>query len=167
MSRVYVRTYRKYDKGWFNGKWLDLSDYDSKEDFLAAAREVHHDEINPQLMFCYWKGIPDNLIVDWDIDERVWQWLALSETEREAVSAYMEEVDVNAAVEEALECFEGIYDSEADWAFNFWDETGMLAEVPEFARGYIDFEQYARDARLGGDMTFTEKQGRVRAFRRS
>lgn len=166
MSRVYVGTYRKYNNGSLFGDWLDLSDYDSKKEFFAACRELHNDEEDPELMFQDWEDIPGNLITESDINERVWPWLALSEAARETVSVYMEEVDANAAIEEVLECFEGIYDSEEDWAFNLWDETGMLAEVPEFARGYIDFEQYARDARLGGDMTFTEKQGRVRAYRR-
>lgn len=43
-------------------------------------------------------------------------------------------------------------------------DTGMLSEVPEHARNYIDFESYARDCRLGGDVTFVYEQGKVHVF---
>ena len=43
----------------------------------------------------------------------------------------------------------------------------MVNEVPEFAQNYIDYEQFARDCRLGGDITFVEKGRKVRAFRRN
>lgn len=32
------------------------------------------------------------------------------------------------------------------------EETGQLSEIPENLRYYFDYEKYARDIRLGGDM---------------
>ena len=40
-ARVYVGTYNKYT---LFGKWLDLSDYPDKDEFLEACRELHEDE---------------------------------------------------------------------------------------------------------------------------
>ena len=40
----------------------------------------------------------------------------------------------------------------------------MLAEIPAHAQNYIDYASYARDCRLGGDMTFVSKGGEVWAF---
>lgn len=167
MSQVYVGTYRKYNNGSLQGAWLDLTDYDSVEEFYKDCLELHSDEEQPELMFQDWEDIPTRFIGESHIDEKTWEWLALSEDERETVDVYMEEVDKDATIETALECYEGEHDSEEDWARDFWDHTGMVNEVPEFAQYYIDYEQFARDCRLGGDITFVRKGRKVRAFRRN
>lgn len=35
-ARVYVGTYNKYNSGSLFGKWLDLSDYSDKDEFMEA-----------------------------------------------------------------------------------------------------------------------------------
>ena len=35
-ARVYVGTYARYNNGSLFGKWLDLSDYSDKDEFLEA-----------------------------------------------------------------------------------------------------------------------------------
>ncbi len=166
MSKVYVGTYRKYNNGSIQGDWLDLEDYDNKAEFYDACRELHSDEDDPELMFQDWEDIPSRYITESSIGEDLWDWLKLSPEEREIASTYLEEVDHSADLEVALEAFDGEHDSEVDWAADFWDQTGMLNQVPEFAQSYIDYEAFARDARLGGDMTFVQKGRKVRAFRR-
>jgi antirestriction protein len=166
MSKVYVGTYRKYNEGSLAGDWLDLTDYSSKKDFIEACLELHDDEKDPELMFQDWEDIPADFIGESSIDEKVWEWLELSEDDRETVAMYREDVNFNAPIEEALECYQGEFDSEEDWAVDYWEQTGMLSEVPEQVQSYIDYEKFARDAQLGGDMTFVRKGHRVRAFRR-
>lgn len=167
MSNIYVGTYRKYNEGSLKGEWLDLSDYANKDDFLEACAKLHSDEADPELMFQDWEDIPARFIGESHIDEQIWDWLALSEDEREIVAIYIDQVDQNSPVETALESYEGEHDSAEDWARDFWDQTGMFSQVPEFAQNYIDYEQFARDCRLGGDMVFVEKGRSVRAFRRN
>lgn len=166
MSQVYVSTYRKYNNGSLQGEWLDLSDYASKEEFYEACTELHSDESDPELMFQDWENIPAAFIGESTIDERVWDWLNLNEQEQQTVAIYLDEIDSNATIETALECYEGEYDSEEDWAIEFWDSTGMVNEIPEQLQSYIDYKDYARDTRLGGDMSFVQKRGKVVAFRR-
>lgn len=36
-ARVYVGTYARYNNGSLFGKWLDLSDYSDKDEFLEGA----------------------------------------------------------------------------------------------------------------------------------
>jgi antirestriction protein len=78
----------------------------------------------------------------------------------------LDEIDQSSDVESALEAFDGEHDSEEDWARDFWDQSGMSSELPEFAKNYIDYQQFARDASLGGDITFVNQGRRVKAFRR-
>jgi antirestriction protein len=60
--------------------------------------------------------------------------------------------------------YQGGHDSLEAWAAQFLEDSGSLAEVPESLRGYIDFEAWARDAELGGDVFTVEVDGVVHVF---
>lgn len=154
-ARVYVGTYAKYSNGNLSGKWLNLEDFADKADFLAKCAEIHADESDPELMFQDHEGIPEGMISESNIEESVWEWLAMDDDDRELLAVYCENFDADADIERAREAFEGKFDDPEDWAYHWLEETGSLAEVPEFLRNYIDFEAYARDA--CGDMTFVER----------
>lgn len=68
--------------------------------------------------------------------------------------------DASDAVEACREAYAGTFDSIEEWAENFLDDTGALAEVPESLRHYIDFEAWARDAKLNGDVFVADAGGR-------
>jgi antirestriction protein len=57
----------------------------------------------------------------------------------------------------------GTFESEEDWAEDFLEEGGLLNEVPESLRGYIDYEKYARDASYNG-MSFVRHNGKLWVF---
>jgi len=163
-ARIYVCTYAKYNAGIIKGAWLNLDDYSDKDAFLEACAELHADESDPELMFQDYEGFPKAFYSESHVDEKLWDWLALDEDDLELLAVYQEHVDSDADLETAQENFQGKYDSETDWAENFLDDTGALNEVPENLRNYIDFEAYARDARLGGDITFVRHEGDVWVF---
>lgn len=144
MSKIYVGT---YNNGSLQGAWLDLEDFSDKEEFLQACHELHSDEDQPELMFQDWEDIPASFITESSVEDRTWEWLDLDEDARKTVTAYLEEVDQQSGIAAAMECFDGEHDSEEDWAREFWDQSGMLNELPKFAQNYIDYEQFARDAR--------------------
>lgn len=75
MAKLYVGTYAKYNSGSIAGAWLDLEDYADRDSFLVAARELHKDESDPELMYQDFEGFP-----------RL-RGLALAEEEPEAISA--------------------------------------------------------------------------------
>lgn len=164
MAQVYVGTYHKYNCGSIAGKWLDLEDYADSDGFLAACRELHKDESDPELMFQDFEGFPRAFYGESWINPALWDWLALDENDREILAVYQEHIDSEADIDDARERFAGKYDSPEDWAAEFLDDTGALAEVPENLRSYIDFEAYARDARLGGDVVFARHDGDIWVF---
>jgi hypothetical protein len=57
--RVYVGTYAKYNDGNLAGDWLTLSDYTDRDNFMVAARAIHADEADPELMFQDSVGFPE------------------------------------------------------------------------------------------------------------
>lgn len=57
--RIYVGTYAKYNDGSIDGKWIDLSEYSTYEDFVDACRELHADEEDPEFMVQDYENFPE------------------------------------------------------------------------------------------------------------
>lgn len=154
--RVYVGTYHKYATGSIEGKWLDLEDYSDRSEFLEACAELHKDEIDPEFMFQDYEGFPAKFYSECSLEEELWGWLELDENERKMCEVYWENSDDSASIDDVRERFQGVYKNEEDWAYEFLDSTGDIAQIPERLRNYFDYAAYARDARLGGDCVFCE-----------
>ncbi|WP_316397328.1 antirestriction protein ArdA [Bradyrhizobium sp. 33ap4] len=154
MPRVYVGTYAKYNSGSIKGAWIDLENCASHGDFIAECNKLHSDERDPEFMFQDFEGFPRSYYNESSISPDLWDWFKLDENDRELLAVYQDNVDQSGDIDRAREAFCGKYDTEADWAEEWLNDTGGLEGVPEHLRNYIDFEAYARDARIGGDMVF-------------
>lgn len=163
-ARVYVGTYAKYNNGSIAGKWLDLEDYADHDEFMDAARKVHADESDPELMFQDFEGFPKDYYGESHIKPELWDWLELDEDDRELLAMYADHVGGDPSIEDAREAFAGKANTVEDWAESFADDTGLLSEVPENLRCYFDWEKYARDLQYGGDIFTVEKDGDVWVF---
>lgn len=162
--RIYVGTYAKYNNGSIKGAWLDLEDYSDKESFLTACAELHKDESDPELMFQDYEGFPKSFYSESSVSDELFAWLDLDEDDRELLEVYRDNVNQDGAIDEAREAFMGKADTESDWAAQWLEDTGGLEGVPAHLQNYIDFEAYARDARLGGDVTFVRHDGELWIF---
>lgn len=166
---IYCGTYAKYNAGSIAGRWLNLEDYSNADAFLAACLELHKDEHDPELMFQDFQNFPKAFYSespDKERLERLYAWLELDDDDRELLTVYQEHVNDAGDIDAAREAFAGKgYETEAAWAADFLEETGALAEIPEDLARYFDYESYARDARLGGDVTFVRHNGELWVFR--
>ena len=151
--RIYVGTYAKYNDGNLFGKWLDLEDYADRDDFYEACTELHNDEDDPELMFQDWEGIPDGMVSGCAVSPECWTLLDAYEKHDEgAVNAYIYcfgEWNEN----DFQDRYRGEYDSWKNMAEELLEETGELDRIPENLRYYFDFEKYANDLQIGGDLT--------------
>jgi antirestriction protein len=152
MARIYVGTYAEYVSENLEDNWLNPEDYQGKEEFLKACRELHKDENDPEIMFQNWEGVPNQLISESSVDESLWQYFeACEKYGKEVIDAYLkcfddwDENDFN-------ERYHGEFNSWEEMAENFLEEIGAIKEIPERLRFYFDYEKYAKDIRLGGDM---------------
>ncbi|QEU33463.1 MULTISPECIES: antirestriction protein ArdA [Stenotrophomonas] len=74
------------------------------------------------------------------------------DTERAAYTAFCDhEGRDDVTVEQFREAYVGQFDTWADFAENYVDETGLLHDVPDTLSRYFDYERYGRDMRLNGD----------------
>lgn len=160
--RVYVGTYGKYVAGSIDGQWLDLSEFADHEDFHAKCLEIHADESDPELMFQDFEGVPGQLISESWISPEVWEWIELSDSDREITAAYMGLTDytfsdlggVWGAKRQALDNYMGQYESAADaaeemtaevftrdfpsWIVIDWAATWDSQFSHEYCSGWID-----------------------------
>ncbi|MCL2467469.1 MAG: antirestriction protein ArdA [Micrococcales bacterium] len=81
----------------------------------------------------------------------------------EPFALWADDMGADYAVEQAErfdEVYVGHYESEAAFAEEMWEDSGYQASleraIPEPLRYYVEFdaEFYARDLRLGGDVTY-------------
>ena len=156
MPKIYVGTYKKYAEGSIKGAWLDLEDYVDKDEFIAACLELHKDEVDPELQFQDWEDIPSTFIGECSIDDEFWDYMNYDDRhDGEAKAAYM--ACFNEWSESDFEDrFRGKFDSWAEMAEEFCDSCGILDQIPENLRYYFDFERYANDISLNGDMVEDE-----------
>lgn len=150
-ARVYVGTYAKYAGGSIEGAWLNISDYDSLEDFLKACRELHKDEDQPEFMFQDWEHIPSELISECGIDGAIFEVQdELYEDEKAPFLAWVEfhgwdiKKDPDRAVDTFRDRYYGKWDSETSFEEQLFDEL-YLHDIPSYARDYINYEAFARD----------------------
>jgi antirestriction protein len=165
-ARLYVGTYAKYNSGSIKGAWLNLEEYSDKEEFLGACAKLHDDESDPEFMFQDFEGFPRSLYSETSVSDAIWEWLDLDDDDRELLTVFQQGVDGEGDIDRARDAFisKG-YNTEADWAAEYLEETGGLEGVPAHLANYIDFESYARDARLGGDVIFVRYEGDLWVFR--
>lgn len=159
--KVYVGTYAKYNSGSIEGAWLDLDDYDTYEEFIQAAKELHSDEADPELMFQDTENVPDWAYSESSIDPKFFEFMDLTSSwddERaEGFKVFLDyyypgdsnKPEMDALVEEFEERFQGKWNSMEDFAMNLIDDIGGVDQVQnkEF---YFDREMFVRDLGFEG-----------------
>lgn len=148
---VYVGTYHKYNCGSIFGKWFDLTDFDDKSDFLDACHELHANEHDPELMFQDWEGIPSQFAsessVDWDF---ITAYKQAKEEGRDTAFIAWAEYTGECDYDMFDDAYRGEASTAEDYAYEYVNDHGLLAEVPESLCCYFDYDAYARDLFSGG-----------------
>jgi antirestriction protein len=152
-AAIYVGTYHKYNCGSLFGKWMNLADYDSKEDFYKACKELHKDETDPEFMFQDREYIPENFVSESWVSPIVWDLIALDDNDADIVEHYCraksisidDDTDIDELVSEANEHYIGQFEDEEELGRREFEEF-ILPSIPEGIRAtienYFDCEAY-------------------------
>lgn len=165
--RIYVACLAAYNNGKLHGAWIDATDADDMEEatkaMLAASPEVGAEE----WAIHDYEGFEGAKLGESESFETVAEIAKLIEEHgRLAVElkASGSVCDWDEVADYISDNYQGAWSDLAAWAENFLEDTGQLAGVPDSLRRYIDFEAYARDARLGGDVFEIEIDGETHVF---
>ena len=145
---LYCGTYGKYNSGNFNGMWVNVSTFDSYEDFKTFCLAIHADEEDPEIMCQDGENIPDSLCSE-----------SMGEEEFNNLLKYCDLCDEYnvSAVDDFLECFSpedldrmddayvGVYDSKEDFAREIVSDCYDLDKMMGDLACYFDYEALARD----------------------
>ena len=145
---IYCGTYGKYNSGNLRGMWVNLSTFDSYEDFINFCCAIHADEEDPELMYQDFENMPDSLYSE-----------SMGEKGFEKIMEYCELCDDYSveAVDDFLEIFRpedldrmddayvGVYDSEEDFAREIVNDCYDLDKMMGNLAYYFDYEAFARD----------------------
>lgn len=168
--KIYIADLAAYNAGHLRGEWLCLCDYQS-------AKQLRHDI---QALLDKWAEEPLSgvcgPIEEYRIDdfeyvpstliprcgglnaEKVMAYAQLCKLEGTAPAKAFVEAEFHREVtpeewpQEFRERYLGSFSSLEEWARRHLESTGFFSGVPEAMACYFDFEAYARDARLGGDV---------------
>ena len=125
--RIYCGTYKKYNNGSIAGAWLDLSQYADRDELIAACKELHADEEDPELMFQDFEGFPRAWYCESSApDDILWEWMEMREDERDAFGVYANHMGGDITRADFREAYQGTADSEAEFAETLADETGAV-----------------------------------------
>src|SRR5262245_44659676 len=105
--RLYVGTYAKYAGGSIHGARHDLDGYATRDAFLKAARELHKDDADPELMYQDFEGFPRSYYSESSVSDDLGDWIALDEDDREMLAVYRDNVRDDADIDEARDRFAG------------------------------------------------------------
>jgi len=165
--RVYVADLAAYNAGKLNGAWIDA---DQEVDQIRA-------EIAQMLAASPEPGAEEYAIHDYEGfgPLKLEEYMDMEEVARlgqlisEHGDLFAHVVDhfgrdyIDEAVRVMEESYAGEYDSLADWAEQFAEDTGAPDCGPY--KSYIDWERVANDAEMGGDIFAIQTgDGRVHVF---
>ena len=145
---LYCGTYGKYNSGNLGGMWVNVSTFDSYEDFINFCKAIHADENDPELMYQDFANIPDSLYHE-----------SMGEEEFNEILKYCELCDDYSvsAVDDFLEWFGpedfdrmddsymGVFDSKEDFAREIVSDCYDLDKMMGNLACYFDYEALARD----------------------
>jgi len=152
-ARVWIGCLACYNAGRLVGEWYDAADADA-----VSIEALHIDAETIARVSCeeMWVMDHEGLPISGEcspMEAAAWGRLLadVDEWQRDAFLAWVR-LDWTGNdlpnVSDFLDAYMGEWDSMRDYADNLMDECGMWAEVPEWARPYIDMDAFARDLSL-------------------
>ena len=144
-ASIYVGTYAKYNNGSLKGEWLDLDDYDTKEDFYTACKELHKDEDDPELMFQDYEGIPEQFISESGIADEWFKYQEAITNSPYDAGVFEAAADLDISHDMVEELYQGEYSSDISFAQQLADDIGAINESASWPMDCNDRERDARD----------------------
>lgn len=122
---VYCGTYRKYNDGNLDGRWIDLTTFADYDEFVEFCNLLHDDEEDPELMFQDYENFPEAWYCESLMSEVTFYKIQefaefdLDEDKQEAFKEFIDEVDQDGGFGDFEDRYYGHYDSPIEFAEEF------------------------------------------------
>lgn len=152
--RIYVADLAEYNAGRLHGEWLTPTDYADVEDLQAAVTALM---AHPDHEYAIHDSEGVRIAEHTSLATIMHIARAVEEHGVEKVNAYLEEgrsSDLSTLASDISDADMGEYSSKEAWAEEQIDSAYDLNKLLGNLANYFDYAAYARDAQLGGDVTF-------------
>jgi antirestriction protein len=162
---IYVACLAAYNAGILHGKWIPAAqDSDSLHGEVQQLLKDSPEPLAEEWAIHDYEGFGEICIGEYEPLDEVSRLALLIEEHGEAFTAYAAHVDSEYATGEAfLDAYRGHWDSELAYAEEVFDEL-YQPELPEFVRGYIDYESFSRDLFIAGHFSVRSSERGVHVF---
>ena len=166
--QIYVADLAAYNQGVLHGAWIDATQ--DSEDIEAEIQEILSKSPVPdaeEFAIHDYEGFGSLRLSEFEPIEKVSQVAKLIEEHgtmfAELVGHFGGARYIDEAIEAMEERYQGAHKSLEDWAYEYAKDTGLECAEPYV--NYIDWERFARDAEMGGDIfTIETDDGMVHVF---
>ena len=147
--RIYVSTYAKYNDGSLEGEWVDLTDFDTYEDFVDYCSELHKDENDPEFMVQDFENFPkkwyhESGLPTEDEFNKINEYYLMSDIEKSAYETFIDYTD-NEDIDDFHEAYQGQFESASDFAYDLVDSLGWDGIGSNAIDMYFDYDAFGRD----------------------
>lgn len=152
--KIYVGTYAKYNDGSIDGKWVDLTAFDTYDEFVDYCRSLHKDEKDPEFMVQDFENYPKKwyheggLPTEEEFDKIV-EFYQMDDSRKEAYEAFVNYTG-DDDIEKFQESYECEYTSDSDFGYYLIDEFGF--EGIQNLDYYFDYDAFGRDLMMDYNM---------------
>jgi antirestriction protein len=164
--RIYVACLASYNSGILHGAWIAADqDPDDIRAEINAMLAKSRQPVAEEWAVHDFEGFHGHRLAEYESIEAVAEIAKLIAEHEELGAELLAHSDSPESAREALtDNYQGGFDSPAAWAEQLLEDSGDLAQLPERLRGYFDFEAFARDAQLSGDIFVIEVDGQHHVF---
>lgn len=147
--RIYVGTYAKYNDGSIDGKWIDISEYNTYEEFVNACRELHKDEKDPEFMVQDYENFPEKWYHEGGLPSeeefnKINDYYMMDDDRKAAYEAYVNYTG-DDDLEHFQEAYQGKFSSAEDFAYDVVDGIGWDGVGENNLEMYFDYDSFGRD----------------------
>lgn len=147
--RIYVGTYAKYNDGSIDGKWIDISEYNTYKEFVNACRELHKDEKDPEFMVQDYENFPEKWYHEGGLPSeeefnKINDFYMMDDDRKAAYEAYVNYTN-DDDIEHFDEAYQGKFSSAEDFAYDLVDGIGWDGVGENNLEMYFDYDSFGRD----------------------
>lgn len=124
----------------FEEHWEEIG-----EALQAITEEKDDGEVREEIIVADYEGVPSEFVDTWSIDSTYFEMLEAMEASYLSEEAFLAGVALDIPFDRIDDAYRGWFNSDEDFAEEYCESTGMLAEVPDSLKSYFDMESFARD----------------------
>lgn len=162
-QRIYVADLAAYNAGVLHGEWISLNGKDADDVYaeISAMLAKSPGSLDREWAIHDHEGFAPYEVSEYADIADLCDLVDAVEVHGTALLALVDHLrlDTAAAVSYHEDNFNGEWNSLSEWAEDWLDGVGSLNDLPDNLKHYFDYESFANDCEMGGDIFTLDADG--------